>query len=227
MGRYVDCDENETNLTYNVTNGSYLTRSQTVIRCRLPSSASEDHDNESDAFTASSTAAKSHAQGHLQGHQWPINKSRKHCRNTTFPATTLAPAFTWPPNFTEPAWNYSWKCALGYVGSIGFGCTVSQINDTCVAEVQYAGCNLTHPCVTPVFDACAFNVSGCDSLATGSTCEVGCNPPYRGPNTTLSCPAVNLDPTQELMGLPFESCYLICKDPDPIPFGYMKARSIP
>lgn len=103
----------------------------------------------------------------------------------------------------------------------------------CEPVLAFSGCMEFAPCAPMVAnDTCRFNVSLCQRLLPGQSCNITCAKPYtttgQGENvTTAFCPSDNADPfhppvlTHEL-GEWAVDCELECPEPEEEPLGYLK-----
>jgi len=69
-------------------------------------------------------------------------------------------------------------------------------------------------CVPPKIahkDHCKFDVSGCQNVSEGSTCNINCAWPYAGASAMASCPDSNSDPFQKLFYYE-PQCTFTCPD---------------
>jgi len=75
-------------------------------------------------------------------------------------------------------------------------------------------------CVAPVNpDACAYDMSGCTTVAAGSSCVVACNAGYTGSPAAATCPSANADPTTPATWSA-GGCSVVCPNPSPMTAGY-------
>eukprot|EP00927_Polykrikos_kofoidii_P056299 TRINITY_DN50452_c0_g1_i1.p1 TRINITY_DN50452_c0_g1~~TRINITY_DN50452_c0_g1_i1.p1 ORF type:complete len:1601 (+),score=147.34 TRINITY_DN50452_c0_g1_i1:689-4804(+) len=110
-----------------------------------------------------------------------------------------------------------WNCADNAVGVAVVGCDLSP---NCDARIVLEGCVLLQPCVIPEVDKCRLDVTDCDPLQAGSTCQADCAPQFLGTNFTGTCPHNNTDNAFEVQWSPKPEC--VCPDPSPIPEGYVR-----
>lgn len=123
-----------------------------------------------------------------------------------------------------------WACAEGYTGEVAIGCTTAS---KCQTEPVLSGCVPVKECRLPTLDPCRFNLSRCDGVLAGQTCNVGCAGPFAGSTARATCDLTSYlpDVPQDLpWALPLSyklpNCSAkACLDPLPIPFGYAKTAA--
>lgn len=113
-----------------------------------------------------------------------------------------------------------WKCADGFTDA-GQGvkkfCQPPR-NGECSSTATLSGCVKVSPCrPLEIESACWLNVTACQSVQAGRSCEVTCRRGWLGGPGIASCPAGNVDPETTLATNP-PDCF--CEDPMPTPQGY-------
>lgn len=123
----------------------------------------------------------------------------------------------------------AWQCANGFGGPTGVftECAVDEV--LCTPMTKFSGCIPLVPChkpkLTPI-ETCMFDISTCESVAPGGSCEVKCAEGLKDKSGPLGafCRANVVDPDEEILWIR-PRCEAQCADPDPTPLGYVKTLS--
>mmetsp|Transcript_56583 Transcript_56583/g.143179 ORF Transcript_56583/g.143179 Transcript_56583/m.143179 type:complete len:1480 (+) Transcript_56583:21-4460(+) len=116
-----------------------------------------------------------------------------------------------------------WTCSTSYTGVAEKTCVPNL--GTCDLSPVLSGCSQLKPCEYQS-DDCRYNAYDCVKVQPGSTCQIGCKPPYAGTTVTASCSSTNNDKNglNLFEGLP--DCIVTgCSDPWPWPQGYRRIDS--
>lgn len=116
-----------------------------------------------------------------------------------------------------------WECDSGYSGIVQESCFLQfDGSSPCgTPELLLSGCRPLVDCVAPMVDLCQFDVSLCQAVVRGSSCEISCRLPYTGTSKVASCPSNNTDALQGLQ-VDLPSCsFPTCPDPATLPLGYV------
>ncbi|CAE8630320.1 unnamed protein product [Polarella glacialis] len=105
------------------------------------------------------------------------------------------------PNPVPPGYEMTdvgvWTCGAGYTGTAAAKCTVKA--EGCVAKLVLSGCGLLVPCLPPLnSDPCLYDLSDCNGVMPGESCQVPCRLPFIGGATRMRCPRGNTDPTKRI-----------------------------
>ncbi|CAK9018895.1 unnamed protein product [Durusdinium trenchii] len=115
-----------------------------------------------------------------------------------------------------------WRCGAGYAGTAAIGCSPRR---NCQSTATLSGCVPIEPClpIIPGPEDCDLNVSACQSVLGGESCEISCkDPPYRGASTIATCPEGNIN-TSQVLTWTRPKCELTnCIQRVDIPDGYVK-----
>eukprot|EP00930_Biecheleria_cincta_P015702 TRINITY_DN13001_c0_g1_i1.p1 TRINITY_DN13001_c0_g1~~TRINITY_DN13001_c0_g1_i1.p1 ORF type:complete len:3592 (-),score=360.49 TRINITY_DN13001_c0_g1_i1:116-10366(-) len=123
--------------------------------------------------------------------------------------------------------NYSAYCLEGFLGPATTTCTLNTTS--CNMTTEVAGCHRLVPCIPPIYQKCAVNMTFCQNVMPGESCTANCSLPYVGFRDKVegfvlakaSCPAGNIDPERMLdWDLPPNCSVPSCEDPAPLPDGY-------
>eukprot|EP00931_Biecheleriopsis_adriatica_P054864 TRINITY_DN32329_c0_g1_i1.p1 TRINITY_DN32329_c0_g1~~TRINITY_DN32329_c0_g1_i1.p1 ORF type:complete len:2934 (+),score=344.49 TRINITY_DN32329_c0_g1_i1:623-8803(+) len=135
------------------------------------------------------------------------------------------PADKVPPGYMRTV-DGEWMCAVGFAGDAVKRC---ERPDACLEEAEFLGCLPLQPCVAPLdVDYCMYDVSQCEGVMPGHSCDITCVLPYQQDLIqNASCKVNNTDPTTTF-DWDVEECELTwgdCVDPLPIPVGYEKTSN--
>ncbi|CAJ1368105.1 unnamed protein product [Effrenium voratum] len=127
------------------------------------------------------------------------------------------------PGYRQKVNDTGYECDEGYAGLVKEDCFLQfDGSDPCgTPALLLNGCRPLADCLAPMVDLCQFDVSDCQLVARGDSCEIGCRDPYGGMSTNASCPMNNTNALQGLQkDLPFCS-FPECPDPASLPLGYV------
>ncbi|CAJ1448217.1 unnamed protein product [Effrenium voratum] len=111
--------------------------------------------------------------------------------------------------------DLGWRCALGYDGSAQATCTISELDGSCVSDLQLGGCLSRQPCAPPATqEPCMYDFPSCTQIDAGASCEIRCKHPYRGSSAVATCPANNTDPLKAA-DVELPDCVVKAPCPDP------------
>eukprot|EP00928_Gymnodinium_smaydae_P011080 TRINITY_DN14139_c0_g1_i1.p1 TRINITY_DN14139_c0_g1~~TRINITY_DN14139_c0_g1_i1.p1 ORF type:complete len:2980 (-),score=351.33 TRINITY_DN14139_c0_g1_i1:81-9020(-) len=142
----------------------------------------------------------------------PLNWTRPVCTIEDCPDPKKAPL-----GFVKK--NGRWMCAPGYTGIASKRCSVDGRCN--LREGELFGCIGLSPCIAPELDKCKHNVTNCSGVLFGDSCELRCQPPYKGDPTSAFCPRDNTD-RYAVVRHEVPECTLECPDPDEPPEGYRR-----
>lgn len=114
----------------------------------------------------------------------------------------------------------TWRCTEGFAGTPEIVC--QPMADCAGVSTYLIGCKQLVPCAMPMVDLCRYDISRCQNVQPGESCQVHCKKPLLGNYTTAVCVAGNTDPLRELDYYPLTCLLEECPDPSPWPEGYTK-----
>ncbi|CAE7815738.1 unnamed protein product [Symbiodinium microadriaticum] len=114
-----------------------------------------------------------------------------------------------------------WRCDDGWVGQVNRTCLHFS---NCSFQVLFDGCRRKLPCMPLTVsdgESCKMDLTPCEAVEPGLSCDVTCRAPYKGGSTMATCAPDNIDPMREL-----EFTAPICQaECDPYPPGYMRTAA--
>lgn len=118
-----------------------------------------------------------------------------------------------------------WLCAPGFAGTATKSCKYVEVS--CSSQTVLSGCQMMASCQPPLLSpqqSCYINLTACNSVRSGNSCQATCASPFAGAPTLLTCPVGNTDSLQQLSGsLP--SCD--CGEPSQLPIQYNRTGYTP